>query len=249
MAIMFADHAGPTGETSTAAAPESGSATICPDGASLTVDALSAAARNPDVRIEITPEIRERVVASRELLDEFVASGRIIYGVTTSVGGFVNWLVPPSMAGEVQNNILRCVQSNVGPPLDDAYVRAAMLARINSLGRGFSAISLENLEKYIAMFNRGILPIIPEKGSLGTSGDLGPLACIALVGTGQWRAKYQGALELSRRPETPVRVVVSEYVDLAGAFFGGKEPGLVNGVLDRLARELRPEAFEAPGAS
>ena len=57
-----------------------------------------------------------------------------------------------------------------------------------------------------------------------------------------------GALELSRRPEAPVRVVVSEYVDLAGAFFGGKEPGLVNGVLDRLARALRPEAFEAPGA-
>ncbi len=56
-----------------------------------------------------------------------------------------------------------------------------------------------------------------------------------------------GALELSRRPETPVRVVISEYVDLADAFFGGKEPGLVNGVLDRLARALRPEAFEAPG--
>jgi N utilization substance protein B len=56
-----------------------------------------------------------------------------------------------------------------------------------------------------------------------------------------------GALELSRRPEAPVRVVVSEYVDLAGAFFGGKEPGLVNGVLDRLARALRPEAFEDPG--
>jgi N utilization substance protein B len=58
-----------------------------------------------------------------------------------------------------------------------------------------------------------------------------------------------GALELTRRPETPVRVVVSEYVDLADAFFGGKEPGLVNGVLDRLARELRPEAFEAPEPS
>ncbi len=58
-----------------------------------------------------------------------------------------------------------------------------------------------------------------------------------------------GALELSRRPEAPVRVVISEYVDLAGAFFGGKEPGLVNGVLDRLARALRPEAFEAPGTS
>ncbi len=58
-----------------------------------------------------------------------------------------------------------------------------------------------------------------------------------------------GALELSRRPEAPVRVVVSEYVDLAGAFFGGKEPGLVNGVLDKLARALRPEAFETRGTS
>ena len=58
-----------------------------------------------------------------------------------------------------------------------------------------------------------------------------------------------GAFELSRRPEVPARVVVAEYVDLAGAFFGGKEPGLVNGVLDRLARALRPEAFEAPGAA
>ncbi len=164
------------------------------DGVSLTAEALVATARDPDQQVEFTPEIRTRVAASRALLDKFVDSGRIIYGVTTSVGGFVNWLIPPSMAGEVQNNILRCVQSNVGAYLDDEYVRAAMLARINSLGRGYSAISVTNLEKYIAMYNRGIVPCIPEKGSLGTSGDLGPLACIALVGTGQWRARYQGEI-------------------------------------------------------
>jgi len=191
---MSPDGASPTIEAPSRTASESDARTLIPDGTSMTIDTLTTAARDPDARIEITPEIRERVVASRELLDEFVASGRIIYGVTTSVGGFVNWLVPPSMAEEVQNNILRCVQSNVGRHLDDAYVRAAMLARINSLGRGCSAISIENLEKYIAMYNRGVLPCIPEKGSLGTSGDLGPLACIALVGTGQWRAKYDGKI-------------------------------------------------------
>ena len=167
---------------------------LVPDGIGLTIGALTAAARDPGVRIEITPEIRERVTASRKLLDEFVDAGRIIYGVTTSVGGFVNWLVPPAMAEQVQNNILRGVQSNVGNNLDDDHVRAAMLARINSLGRGASAISLENFEKYVEMYNRGIVPCIPEKGSLGTSGDLGPLACIALVGTGQWRANYQGEI-------------------------------------------------------
>ena len=173
--------------TSTPAEP-----TIIPDGESLTVDSISEFACNPSLKIELTPEIRQRVIASRRLLDEFVDSGRIIYGVTTSVGGFVNWLVPPSHAEETQNNIMRSVQSNCGPCLDDHYVRASMLARINSLGRGYSAISIENLDKYVAMYNRGVLPCIPEKGSLGTSGDLGPLACIGLVGTGQWRAKIDG---------------------------------------------------------
>lgn len=164
------------------------------DGDNLSLDDLCRLANNPELKIEISAEIAERVVACRNLLDEFVNDGRIIYGVTTGVGCFVNWLVPPQYAEEMQNNILRSVQSNVGPLLEDHYVRAAMAARINSLGRGYSAISLENLEKYVAMYNRGILPCIPEKGSLGTSGDLGPLACIALVGTGQWRAKYQGEI-------------------------------------------------------
>lgn len=166
--------------------------TIIPDGQSLTVDALADVARDSACQVELTSEIRERVAASRALLEEFVAAGRVIYGVTTSVGGFVNWLIPPSHAEETQNNIMRSVQSNVGPYLDDHYVRASMLARINSLGRGYSAISLENLDKYVAMYNRGVLPCIPEKGSLGASGDLGPLACIGLVGTGQWRAKFDG---------------------------------------------------------
>jgi len=166
--------------------------TIIPDGESLTVDSLLGIVRDPAIQVELTPEIRKRVIASRKLLDEFVDAGRVIYGVTTSVGGFVNWLVPPTHAEETQNNIMRSVQTNVGAYLDDHYVRAAMLARINSLGRGYSAISIENLEKYVAMYNRGVLPCIPEKGSLGASGDLGPLACIGLVGAGQWRAKFDG---------------------------------------------------------
>ncbi len=163
-----------------------------PDGHDLSLETVAAVARDANHQVMLSDEIRSRVSASRALLDALVADGRIIYGVTTSVGGFVNWLVPPQLAEQVQNNILRNVQSNVGDDLADVYVRAAMLARINSLARGNSAISLENLEKYVAVYNRGIVPCIPEKGSLGTSGDLGPLACIALVCTGQWRARYQG---------------------------------------------------------
>jgi histidine ammonia-lyase len=164
------------------------------DGNSLTVESIAKMARNPKIQVEISPEIEARVKASRKLLDEFVESGRVIYGVTTGVGGFVNWLVPPEYQERLQNNLIRSVASNVGPLLDDDFVRATMLARINSLGRGASAIAFENFEKYIAIYNAGILPCIPEKGSLGASGDLGPLAFIAMVGTGFWRAKYKGKI-------------------------------------------------------
>ncbi len=189
--------------------------TIIPDGETLTVDSLLRIASDPKSQIELTPEIRKRVIASRKLLDEFVESGRIIYGVTTSVGGFVNWLIPPSHAEETQINIMRTAQSNVGPCLDDHYVRASMLARINSLGRGYSAISIENLDKYVAMYNHGVLPCIPEKGSLGASGDLGPLACIGLVGAGEWRAKFDdevmpGAAALKKAGIEPMKLSYKE---------------------------------------
>lgn len=163
------------------------------DGETLTVDQLAEAAY-AHTQVEVFPEQAARVKACRELLVSFVDSGRVIYGVTTAVGGFANWLIPEELAEKLQNNLLRGVASNVGPNLDDVYVRAAMLCRINSLGRGVSAISLENLEKYIAVYNAGIIPCIPEQGSLGASGDLGPLAYIALVVTGAWRAKYEGEI-------------------------------------------------------
>ncbi|HBR59920.1 MAG TPA: phenylalanine aminomutase (D-beta-phenylalanine forming), partial [Deltaproteobacteria bacterium] len=123
------------------------------DGNSLTVESIAKMARNPKIQVEISPEIEARVKASRKLLDEFVESGRVIYGVTTGVGGFVNWLVPPEYQERLQNNLIRSVASNVGPLLDDDFVRATMLARINSLGRGASAIAFENFEKYIAIYN------------------------------------------------------------------------------------------------
>jgi len=100
------------------------------DGNSLTVESIAKMARNPKMRVEISPEIEARVKASRKLLDEFVESGRVIYGVTTGVGGFVNWLVPPEYQERLQNNLIRSVASNVGPLLDDDFVRATMLARI-----------------------------------------------------------------------------------------------------------------------
>lgn len=134
----------------------------------------------------------QKVRLSRETLEKFVRNDRVIYGVNTSVGGFVDWLVPVTMARELQENLLNAVATNVGEYLDERTVRAIMLSRIVSLSRGNSAISPVNLEKLIQVYNSGISPCVPEKGSLGTSGDLGPLAAIALVCIGQGKARWDG---------------------------------------------------------
>ena len=151
--------------------------------------AATATAADP---VAIDDSVRARVRASRETLEKFVAEERVIYGVNTSMGGFVNYLVPVSMARQLQENLLNAVATNVGERLDDTTVRAIMTARIVSLSRGNSAISLANLDKLIAIRNSGVVPQVPQKGSLGTSGDLGPLAAIALVCIGQWKARLDG---------------------------------------------------------
>jgi histidine ammonia-lyase len=164
------------------------------DGNLLATSDISSAVHDFDLEVVITKEAAERIEASHQLLNQLVGENRIIYGVNTSVGGFVNWLVPTSNAQELQENLISAVATNVGPYLDDSIVRAAMLARLNSLARGTSAISFENFNKLLKLYNAGIIPCIPSKGSLGASGDLGPLACIALVAVGKWKAKYKGEI-------------------------------------------------------
>lgn len=164
------------------------------DSDKLTVSDLVAIAHNPKATIDFDDEVFMRVTKCRQTLEELVKNGKTIYGVNTGMGGFVSWLIPEDKLGELQINLLNGVATNVGNFLPDEVVRATMLARIHSLARGNSAISEENFRKFIAIFNAGIIPCIPEKGSLGASGDLAPLACIALVGIGQWKAKFDGKI-------------------------------------------------------
>ncbi len=161
------------------------------DGNNLSTLKVYDAVRN-STKLAISESVEFRIKSSHQLLNKFIKDNRIIYGVNTSMGGFVNWLIPGEYAQELQENLISAVATNVGPHLEDRVVRATMLARLNSLSRGSSAISLENFNKLLEIYNAGILPCIPSKGSLGASGDLGPLACIALVATGKWKAKYEG---------------------------------------------------------
>lgn len=189
------------------------------DGHSLSTRDVFSAAHDLKQKVAITKESRERIRDSRRLLNELVKGNRVIYGVNTGVGGFVNWLVATKHAQQLQENLISAVATNVGPYLDDAIVRAAMLVRLNSLAKGCSGISEENFNKLLEMYNAGIVPCIPSKGSLGASGDLGPLACIALVGVGKWKAKYKGRIlsgdeALKQADLTPMRLGFKEGLSL-----------------------------------
>ena len=162
------------------------------DGTSLESRTVAALARQASARIRLSERCRAMVQTSRAWLDDRVQDGEAIYGATTGVGGFAGWLLSPEQAAGLQRNLIAAVASNMGPYLPNDAVRAAMLARINVLARGHSAIRLETLDHLVEMFNRGVIPRIPSLGSLGASGDLGPLACIALVAAGRWCAVVRG---------------------------------------------------------
>ncbi len=164
------------------------------DGKSLTTSEIFKAVHDLELKLAVTKKTLENIDENRRILTQFLDENRVIYGVNTSVGGFVNWLLPKNRARKLQENLIAAVATNVGPYFDDSISRAAMLVRLNSLARGSSAISSENFNKLLAIYNAGIIPCIPSKGSLGASGDLGPLACIALVATGKWKAKYNGKI-------------------------------------------------------
>ena len=169
--------------------------------------------------ISISEETQARIQESRDLLERLISEDRVIYGVNTSLGGFVNWLIPHEHAQELQENLISAVATNVGEYLEDHYVKASMLARLNSLARGVSAISLQNYTILLDMYNKGVIPCVPSKGSLGASGDLGPLACIALVGTGKWKAKYEGKIipgdeALKRAQIQPMKLSYKEGLSL-----------------------------------
>lgn len=127
-------------------------------------------------------------------MDEKLAQKAVIYGLTTGFGKFSDTFVPEQETAALQRNLIISHACGMGAPLPREVVRGAMLLRCNALARGNSGIRLSTLETLLAMLNRGVHPVIPEKGSLGASGDLAPLAHIVLVMLGEGEAEYQGTV-------------------------------------------------------
>jgi histidine ammonia-lyase len=165
------------------------SVTIGMDG--MTIDDLVAVARG-NAPLEISSESERRILESRNLVDQWLQEGRMIYGVTTGFGALSDVAISPKDTRQLQENILKSHAAGVGKPLDPEIVRAVMALRIKDLARGHAGIRLETVQLLIRLLNYNICPVIPEKGSVGASGDLAPLAHMALVLLGLGEAFCDG---------------------------------------------------------
>ncbi len=159
----------------------------------------------------------EQIAAARALVDEH--RGEHTYGVNTGFGRFVSQRIPDELASELQLRLLRSHACGVGEPYPDVVVRAAMLLRANALAKGFSGARTETVELLLACLDRGVLPHVPARGSVGASGDLAPLAHLALPLVGEGEAwldgeRLRGADALSRVGLEPVRLAPKEGLSL-----------------------------------
>lgn len=160
--------------------------TVLLDGNSLTLNDVVAAA-NAAAEFAIAAEARERMKASREVVDATVRDGKTVYGITTGFGVFSEVLISPEKTIALQRNLILSHCAGVGDPYPVEVSRAMMLLRANALAKGFSGIRPEVVDLLLGMLNRGIVPVIPSQGSVGASGDLAPLAHLAgaLMGVGE----------------------------------------------------------------
>lgn len=163
------------------------------DGSSLTLDAVSRVA-NGDDRVSLGDSARTRVAASRAVVDNHAARGTAVYGVNTGFGALADVAIPSHQLAALQLNLLRSHAAGVGEPLPTPAVRALMLLRANVLAKGFSGVRPETLDALIALLNARVHPRVPSRGSVGASGDLAPLAHLALVLVGEGEAEVNGDL-------------------------------------------------------
>ncbi len=161
------------------------------DGETLTIEDVVSVAR-AGTRVKLSPKAKEKIETAADLVKKWTDSGEIIYGVTTGFGPFSEVVVSNKKARQLQRNLIISHATGVGSPLPVEVVRAAMLLRANTLAKGCSGIQLSTVQLLVDLLNKEVHPIIPEKGSVGASGDLAPLSHLALVLIGEGEAVYNG---------------------------------------------------------
>ena len=167
------------------------------DGESLTIANVCAVAEGRE-EVSLAPSAIDKMRRSRDPVERLAAGDHAIYGVNTGVGLLADVRIAREELDQLQVNVLRSHATGVGPPLPREVVRAMMLIRANVLAKGFSGIRPVIAERLCDLLNRGVTPVIPEQGSVGASGDLAPLAHMALVLIGEGEAEIEGQVQNGR---------------------------------------------------
>ncbi|HMD31965.1 MAG TPA: aromatic amino acid lyase, partial [Candidatus Acidoferrales bacterium] len=193
-------------------------------------------------------DARGQVLASRAVVDRLLASGATAYGINTGFGELSTVRIPADQVRQLQVNLVRSHACGVGPSLTEAETRAIMLLRANALAKGLSGVRPVVIETVCAMLARGVHPVIPAQGSVGASGDLAPLAHLALVAIGEGEAQYrgerlEGAEAMRRAGIAPLALEAKEGL----ALLNGTQAMLALGAL--ALRDARMLADTADGAA
>jgi histidine ammonia-lyase len=177
------------------------------NGTGLTIEKLERIARHGE-KVEIAPEAIERMKACRAMLERKIKAHEIMYGVNTGIGEFSEVVLNDDQVKDFQRYLIYNHAAGIGDPAPLEYVRAAMAGRINVLSKGRSGNRPEIALTYAEMLNKGVIPFVCQKGSVGASGDLAPMSQIALLLLGEGQAYYKGELlegaEAMRRAGIPV---------------------------------------------
>ena len=160
-------------------------------GNTLTLEEIVAVCRNYK-RVELSDLAIEKILESRKVVDEFVENEDVVYGITTGFGKFSDVIISKEESKILQRNLIITHAVGAGKPFDTEVVRGIILLRVNNLAQGYSGAKLETIQTMIEMLNKRVHPIVPEKGSLGASGDLAPLSHMVLPMIGLGQAEYLG---------------------------------------------------------
>lgn len=218
-------------------------------GRDLTLEEVEQVAGDPTARVRLDPRARKEIVRARTFVEELLEGDETIYGVSTGFGRLAEVVISDDRRSALQRNLIRSHAAGVGEDLSRRVVRAIMLLRANALARGNSGCRLAVVERLLDYLNRGVHPRVPEFGSVGASGDLAPLAHVALTLIGEGRVEVEGRFRpteelLEELGIEPLKLEAKEGL----ALINGTQAMTAVGILTLLAAERAVECAEVAGA-
>lgn len=218
------------------------------DGDTLKLEEILQVARN-QAKVELAPDAVARVNASRALVDRIAAGDVPTYGINTGFGTLAEVRIDKKDLRDLQRNLILSHAAGVGAPLPIPEARALLLLRCNVLAKGFSGIRLETLQLALEMLNRDVVPVVPDRGSVGASGDLAPLAHLALVFIGEGEAFLKGQRMTARAAleQAGLKPVVLEAKE-GLALVNGTQAMCAVGTIVQLRAEMLAELADVAGA-